>query len=188
MGSQPGLTEERGCCWLYTAVGVTDMMRAIFTSDLWKSQGMSTKKDEGTWQKPMARKCPNRGLPPHLSQSKGCATSSLAHWHPRSAVEASDGEEAYLIFALYSWNKAWQVVSVPSTFVKKRIWVGLWKGRSLILRALSHLQHSSMEINIMNQKRKLAVLLPSMEPNSGIYMEQGKCASVWKQASLYPIL
>lgn len=164
------------------------MKRAIFTSDLWKSQDMPTKKDDGTWQKPMARKCPNRGLPPHLSQSKGCATSSLAHQHLRSAVEVSDGEEAILIFALYSWNKAWQVVFVPSTFVKKRIWVGLWKRWSLILRAQSHLQLSSTEIHIMDQKRKLAVLLPFMEPYSGIYMEQGKCVLTWKQDNLHPIL
>lgn len=100
---------------------------------------MSTQKDEGTWQKPMARKCPNRGFPPHLSQSKGCTVSSLAHWHPRRAAEVSDGEEAILIFAPYFWNRAWQVVFIPSTFVKKRIWVGLWKGISLILRTQSHL-------------------------------------------------
>lgn len=134
---------------------------------------MSIKKDEGTWQKHTGRKCPNIALKPHLSQSKGCASSSLAHWHHSGCCTDSDGEKAILVSATHSWNRAWQVMFIPSTFIK-RIWVRLWKGRSLILRAQSHLQLTSTEIPIMGQKSKSAVFQPSMEPNLALYREQGQ--------------
>lgn len=150
-----------------------DIIRAIFTSDLWKSWGMSTKKGEGTWQKHTASKCPNRGFNPNLSQSKNCTSSNLASWYPEHAAEISDGEKAILIFVTYSWNRAWQVVFIPSIFIK-RIWIRLWKVRSLILMTRSHLQLASTKIHIMEQKSKSAVFQPSMEPSSALYMEQGQ--------------
>lgn len=117
---------------------------------------------------------------PHLSQSKGCAASSLAHWHPRSAMEVSDDEEAILIFAPYSWYRAWQVVFVPSTFVKKKHMGPALKGKKFNFKGSEpsstfQQKKKKKKIHIMDQKRKLAVLQPSLEPNSGIYMEQDKC-------------